>query len=118
MPFAALADAIGRYLSELPDEALRSLPAAVWRRLAQIIPSLQDRLPDLSVWPNETALRSDENRQRLIDIVAFLTALARARPWSFSGRFALGRRRHLGRGQSPFPTVGGFIASAFVSLSQ
>jgi len=84
LPFAALADAIGRYLSALPDEALRTLPAASLAQLAQIIPSLQDRLPDLSVWPNETALRSDENRQRLIDgIVAFLTTLARARPLVF-----------------------------------
>ena len=84
LPFAPLADAIGRYLHELPDAALPSLPAASLTQLGQIIPSLQDRLPELPVWNYETTLRSDENRQRLIDgIVAFLAALARARPLVF-----------------------------------
>jgi len=84
LPFAPLADAISRYLHELPDTALPSLPTASLAQLGQIIPSLQDRLPELPVWSHETTLRSDENRQRLIDgIVAFLAALARARPLVF-----------------------------------
>ncbi|MCX6047719.1 MAG: AAA family ATPase, partial [Chloroflexi bacterium] len=85
LPFAPLADGIGRYLQALPDLALHQLPTASLAQLTQIIPSLQDRLPDLAAWPNATTLRSDlhsdEHRQRLIDgIVAFLTTLARARP--------------------------------------
>ncbi len=88
LPFAPLADGIGRYLQALPDPVLHLLPTASLAQLTQIIPSLQDRLPDLPAWPNETMirsdLRSDEHRQRLIDgIVAFLTTLARARPLVF-----------------------------------
>ncbi|CAN5854309.1 hypothetical protein BH10CHL1_BH10CHL1_22630 [soil metagenome] len=87
-PFAPLADGIGRYLQALPDAALHNLPSASLAQLTQIIPSLQDRLPDLSAWPHEPTIhaepRPDEHRQRLIDgIVAFLTILARARPLVF-----------------------------------
>ncbi|MDQ3249301.1 MAG: AAA family ATPase, partial [Chloroflexota bacterium] len=84
LPFAVLADGLGRYLHALPDAALAGLPAASLAQLAQIVPSLQDRLPTLPIWIQETTARSAENRQRLIDgIVAFVAALARARPLLF-----------------------------------
>src|SRR5690606_8522524 len=79
--FAPLADLLGRYLHSLPDHALHSLPAASLTQLAQIIPSLQDRLPDQATAAWAGAIGADENRQRLIDgIVTFLTSLARLRP--------------------------------------
>ncbi len=81
LPFAPLADCIGRYLYSLPDATLHRLPMASLAQLAQIVPSLQDRLPDLPGAPHENSGHSDENRQRLIDgIVVFLITLARARP--------------------------------------
>jgi DNA-binding SARP family transcriptional activator len=81
LPFAPLADLLGRYLHSLPLAALSSLPAASLSQLAQLIPSLYDRLADLPAIGLEGALGADENRQRLIDgLVAFLTALARHRP--------------------------------------
>ncbi|MEZ4717168.1 MAG: bacterial transcriptional activator domain-containing protein [Caldilineaceae bacterium] len=46
LPFAALADSIGRYLRTLPDAVLTQLPGATLAILAQIVPSLQDRLLD------------------------------------------------------------------------
>ncbi len=80
LPYAPLADGIGRYLQALPDSSLRRLPQAPLVHLAQIIPSLQDRL--IPQEPKaESPLTPEENRQRLIDgIVAFLTGLARLRP--------------------------------------
>jgi hypothetical protein len=81
LPFAPLADVLGRYLHSLPESALPTLPAASLNQLAQIIPSLQDRLPVPQVPTLDGSIGADENRQRLIDgIVGFLTALARLRP--------------------------------------
>ncbi len=81
LPFAPLADSLGRYLYGLPDVVVRSMPAASLAQLVQIIPSLQDRLPLLSPPTTETTAGAEENRLRLIDaIVAFLTALAAQRP--------------------------------------
>lgn len=81
LPFAPLADTIGRYLYDLSDGALRGLPTASLTQLAQIVPSLRDRLPDLAAPSTEGLLSAEENRQRLIDgIVAFLTGLSRLRP--------------------------------------
>lgn len=81
LPFAPLADVLGRYLHSLPDHALHKLPTASLTQLAQIIPSLQDRLPNLAASAWDGAIGADENRQRLIDgIVTFLTSLARLRP--------------------------------------
>ncbi|MEZ4663531.1 MAG: DUF2791 family P-loop domain-containing protein [Caldilineaceae bacterium] len=81
LPFAPLADAIGRYLYALSDGALRGLPAASLTQLAQIAPSLRDRLPELAAPSTDGLLSAEENRQRLIDgLVAFLTSLARLRP--------------------------------------
>ncbi|MBX3000173.1 MAG: DUF2791 family P-loop domain-containing protein [Caldilineaceae bacterium] len=80
LPYAPLADGIGRYLQLLPDSSLRRLSPAVLAQLAQILPTLQDRLPDASANP-DIHLTPEENRQRLIDgIVAFLTSLAELRP--------------------------------------
>lgn len=81
LPFAPLADALGRYLYGLPDAVVRSLPAAALAQLVQIIPTLQDRLHTPPPPPTETAASADENRLRLIDgIVGFLATLANQRP--------------------------------------
>lgn len=81
LPYAPLADGIGRYLQELPLSSLRHLPMASLSQLAQIIPSLQDRLPSLPVMGSDHSISPEENRQRLVDgIVSFLAALARLRP--------------------------------------
>jgi len=80
-PFSPLADSIGRYLHSLPDSVLRELPHASLAELAQIVPSLQDHIPDLSVRSSDQTLRTDESHQRLIDsIVGFLADLAELRP--------------------------------------
>lgn len=86
LPFAPLADALGRYLQTLPDDLLRQLPTASLSHLAQLIPSVQDRLPEL-VAPyyagasQEPATQNDDNRQRVIDsLIALLAVLAKARP--------------------------------------
>jgi DNA-binding SARP family transcriptional activator/Tfp pilus assembly protein PilF len=81
LPFAPLADSVGRYLHSLPAEILPHLPAASLTQLTQIIPSLHDRWPHLPSLLPEPTTSSDENRQRLIEgIVAFFSALAHARP--------------------------------------
>lgn len=80
LPYAPLADAIGRYLQLLPDGVLRRLSPAVLTQLAQIVPNLQDRLPAQSS-AHDVLLSPEENRQRLIDaIVTFFAGLAQQRP--------------------------------------
>lgn len=80
-PFAPLADSIGRYLHGLPDSAIFTLPHASLAQMAQVIPSLQDRMPGLILPSQETTSSAEENRQRLIEgIVAFIVELARLRP--------------------------------------
>lgn len=84
LPFAALSDGLGRYLHTLPDDLLRAFPMASMAQLAQLTPSLQDRLPDLPVPPLDAVASSDENRQRLINgLITLLTSLAEARPLLF-----------------------------------
>ena len=81
LPFAALADSIGRYLRTLPDAVLAQLPGATLAILAQIVPSLQDRLLDPETGVLDGALSVDENRHRLIDAIAgLLVELSRLRP--------------------------------------
>jgi DNA-binding SARP family transcriptional activator len=81
LPFAPLADSLGRYLYGLPDVVVRSLPAASLAQLMQIIPSLQDRLSGINIPTPELAGSAEENRLRLIDaVVAFFVALANQRP--------------------------------------
>ena len=81
LPFAPLADSLGRYLYGLPDIVVRSLPSASLAQLGQIIPSLQDRLFGPHSTPAEAAAGAEENRLRLIDaIAAFLVTLAEQRP--------------------------------------
>lgn len=82
LPYAPLTDGIGRYLAQLPLSSLHHLPKASLAQLTQIIPSLQDRLPSLTLPQIDPTLTSpDENRQRLMDgIVGFLSALAKLRP--------------------------------------
>ncbi len=84
LPFAALVDGLGRFLYTLPDAVLRGFPSASLAQLAQLAPSLQDRLPDLPVAAIELLGKSDENRQRLINgLIALITSLAEARPLLF-----------------------------------
>ncbi|MFZ1770159.1 MAG: AAA family ATPase [Caldilinea sp.] len=81
LPFAPLADALGRYFYGLPEANLQALPAATLGALAQLIPSLQDRLRDPLQAPTENASNAEENRQRLIDsIVTAVVMLAQMRP--------------------------------------
>lgn len=86
LPFAPLSDALGRYFQRLPDEVLRQLPTASLAQLAQLIPSLHDRLPALTPpyyvgVAYEAVSHSDDNRQRVIDsIIALLAAIAKATP--------------------------------------
>ncbi len=80
-PFSPLADSIGRYLHSLPDHVLSELPHASLVEMAQIVPSLQDLIPNLAASHADHTLRTDESHQRLIDsIVAFLAELAELRP--------------------------------------
>ncbi|MCB0189061.1 MAG: AAA family ATPase, partial [Caldilineaceae bacterium] len=84
LPFTALSDGLGRFLHTLPDDVLRGFPAASLAQLAQLTPSLQDRLPDLPVPLIEALIHSDENRQRLINgLISLITTLAAARPLLF-----------------------------------
>ena len=85
LPFAPLSAALGRYLQTLPDDLLRQLPTASLSYLAQLIPSVQDRLPELAAYyagtTTEPATQNDDNRQRVIDsLIALLAVLAKARP--------------------------------------
>ncbi len=84
LPFTPLSDGLGRYLQTLPTELLQQLPAASLAQLAQLIPSLQDRLPMLPRPAVEPITNSDEQRQRLVNgLIALLTTLAEARPLVF-----------------------------------
>jgi DNA-binding SARP family transcriptional activator/DNA polymerase III delta prime subunit len=84
LPFAPLADALGRYFYSLPDAVVQSLPAGTLGALAQIIPSLHDRLLYAPPAPSESASNAEENRQRLIDsIVTTIVVLAKLRPLVF-----------------------------------
>ena len=81
LPFAPLADALGRYFYVLPDAVIHALPAATLNQLGQIISSIQDRLVPPPTLPADISAGAEENRQRLIDsIVTTLTTLAEMRP--------------------------------------
>ncbi|MCS6826316.1 MAG: DUF2791 family P-loop domain-containing protein [Caldilinea sp.] len=81
LPFGPLADAFARYFYALPDANIQALPAGALNALAQIIPSLQDRLSHLPVTVVDPPVAAEENRQRLIDgIVTTVIALATLRP--------------------------------------
>lgn len=81
LPFAPLADALGRYLYGLPDAVIRGFPAANLAHLAQIMPSLQDHMPIMPLALPDLAATTEENRLRLIDsIAAFLVTLSGMRP--------------------------------------
>ncbi|MFN3982393.1 MAG: ATP-binding protein [Caldilinea sp.] len=81
LSFAPLADALGRYFYGLPDENVQSLPVATLSSLAQIIPSLQDRIQHAPLLSIDMTSNAEENRQRLIDsIVTTITVLATMRP--------------------------------------
>ena len=81
LPFAPLADMVGRFVLSLPTAALRSLPVASLTPIVQMVPSLQDRLPDLAPPIQEGMLRAEENRQRIVEaLVGLLVGLAALRP--------------------------------------
>jgi DNA-binding SARP family transcriptional activator len=81
LPFAPLADILGRYLYGLPDAVVHSLPPASMAQLTQIVPSLHDRLHTGNLWIVDATVAADENRQRLIDsIVTIVATLANQRP--------------------------------------
>lgn len=84
LPFTPLSDGLGRYLQTLPDELLQRLPMASLAQLAQLVPTLHDRLPALPLPAIEPIANSDENRQRLVNgLIGLLTTLADARPLLF-----------------------------------
>src|SRR5690606_31286924 len=65
LPFAALAEVLGRYLQEVPDGALARLPRAGLQQLAQVVPSLHDRLaPVINGGASEPTESLEENRLR------------------------------------------------------
>ena len=86
LPFAPLSDALGRYFQTLPDALLRQLPTASLIQLAQLIPTLHDRLTHLT--PSafagttyEPVAQSDDHRQRVVEsLIALLAVVAQARP--------------------------------------
>ena len=81
LPFAPLADMIGRFILSLPTAALTSLPVASLTPIVQMVPSLQDRLPDLTPSLREGMLRAEENRQRIVEgMVSLLVGMASLRP--------------------------------------
>lgn len=81
LPFASLADVLGRYLHRVPNEALHLLPTASLAQMAQIVPSLYDRIQGLPQPAAEPVPTPEENRLRLIDgIINFLATLANLRP--------------------------------------
>ena len=81
LPFAPLADIVGRLVLALPEEALALLPRASLTPIVQIVPSLPDRLPDLAPPAADDLLRAEESRQRIVEgLVSLLAWLAAARP--------------------------------------
>lgn len=84
LPFAPLADVLGRYFYSLPETVVQGLPAGTLSALVQIIPSLQDQLSFILSASQENASSAEENRQRLIDaIVTTIVMLAKLRPLVF-----------------------------------
>ncbi|MBX3012583.1 MAG: AAA family ATPase [Caldilineaceae bacterium] len=86
LPFAPLADALSRYFQGLTTAMLQQLPTASLTQLAQLIPSLQDRLPTSAppTYPGasyEGLPQGDDHYQRVIDsLIALLGALTKAAP--------------------------------------
>jgi len=81
LPFAPLADALGRYFYVLPAPVVHTLSAATLNQLGQMIPSIQDRLAQPATMLADATSGAEENRQRLIDsIVTTLATLADMRP--------------------------------------
>ncbi|WP_448591480.1 ATP-binding protein [Thermoflexus hugenholtzii] len=78
LPFAALAESLRRFLSQLSPDRRAHLPAPALAQVARLVPSLHLLFPNLPAIP-ETTL--EENRHRLIDGFAnLLIALADQRP--------------------------------------
>ncbi|HWQ15583.1 MAG TPA: AAA family ATPase [Roseiflexaceae bacterium] len=64
LPFAPLGAALRPLIKAAPAEALRRLPASALAQVADLLPALRDRLPDLPALP---LAPPDEHRNRLID---------------------------------------------------
>jgi DNA-binding SARP family transcriptional activator len=78
LPFAALSEALRPILRSAPIETLRRLPAVALAQVADLLPLLRERLPDLPPLP---AAPPAEGRNYLLDgVVDLALALAREQP--------------------------------------
>jgi DNA-binding SARP family transcriptional activator/Tfp pilus assembly protein PilF len=81
MPFAPLVDLLDRYFQKLAPTDLATLPAATLSQIAQLLPALRDRAPELDAPPQFSTLDAAEHRLRLIEALAnIFSALAQRRP--------------------------------------
>lgn len=78
LPFAPLSEALRPLVRAAPEAALRRLPPAALAQVADLLPVLHERLPDLPTLPAAPPL---ESRNRLLDgLVDLALALARDGP--------------------------------------
>lgn len=81
IPFAPLVDLLERYFQRLTPADIALLPAATLGQVAQLVPVLRDRIPDLEATVRSGAIDAAEHRLRLIEALAGLfTLLAQRRP--------------------------------------
>lgn len=78
LPFAPLSEALRPLLRAAPDALLRRLPAAALAQVADLLPVLRDRCPDLPALPD---VPPPERRNRVLDgLVDLALALAHRAP--------------------------------------
>ncbi len=78
LPFAPLSEAVRPLLRAAPDNALRQVPRAALAVIAELLPTLRERLPDLPALP---PVPPAEHQNRLLDgLVDLARALASAQP--------------------------------------
>ena len=78
LPFAPLSEALRPLLRAAPDAALLRLPPAALAQVADLLPALRERLPDLPAMPD---VPPAERRNRTLDgLVGIALALARDAP--------------------------------------
>lgn len=78
LPFAPLSEALRSLLRAAPADLLRRLPPVALAQVADLLPVLRERLPDL---PTLASVRPGEGRNYLLDgLVDVALALARERP--------------------------------------
>jgi tetratricopeptide (TPR) repeat protein len=92
LPYQPLLQAVRVALKSLPTQTLAQLPA-LWRgELAQFVPELQERFPDLA--PNPQLPPAQGKARWFAALTGFFELLARERPLIlFFRRSAVGRRR-------------------------